>query len=632
MQMTRAEMAPTRERKLHNSAEDLRELTPDDENDSDLDDVAIPVPQQSQLHHRSLAPNGTELTDFDNDILRRTAGTPPRTHGMQHHPQHAGIVEEPRRSRKRPPPFVLVTGCLMFLSSALMVVWYAGTLSKFTSLGVYYPSAYPIHGRTVTGEEGSIKRLNADRTEKIREDQLLRTGGFGGRTIRNGLIRRDRSIREDPKIQDSTLMTNISWTSKTTVLKNATTIAYKQRSYPFPRAISMNTGDLPKHNNERIFTSSMGVNEESLESQIDFDEPAMVNRQYDEWDKKCVPMKSWQTKIFTTCNSVHEIDLSGSSSPSLLSAGGSWRMAWRVASPIGEEQLRSINLNHTKRVVELAEPMAVLKVLLVEREFDLESFHNSIVDSIAMERLTASNHVVNEYAFCGASVITEVADGDARSLVKRNDITSYGRLILARNLAEGLADIHGIDDRTGHATFTHNDVNIANIVQVEGHHIKYNDFNIGILNKWNVNESKPCGFPVMYESIFWRSPEEIRNETYVSEKVDVFSLGNVLYYLMAKHEPWKWLEPNGRPSVEDIANRKMRGELPFFPTKLTNSNDIGVQSLFIAIQLCWTHDPEKRPSAHRIATSLSRVINAMEDGKTHIGSIAELKKYFTVDP
>jgi hypothetical protein len=554
---------------------------------------------------------------------------------MHHHPQHAGVVEEPRRSRKRPPPFVLVTGGLMFLSSALMVVWYAGTLSKFTSLGVYYPSAYPIHGRTDTGEEGSIKGLNADRTEKIREDQLLRTGGEGGRTTRNGLIRRDRSIREDSKIQDATLMINNSWTSKTTVLNNATTIAHKQRSYPFPRAISMKTGKsnfLPKHNTERLFTSSMGANEESLESQIDVDEPAMVNSQYDEWNKKCVPMKSWQTKIFTTCNSVHEIDLSGSSSPSLLSAGGSWRMAWRVASPIGEEHLRSINRNHTK-IVESAEPMAVLKVLLVEREFDLESFHNSIVDSIAMERLTASNHVVNEYAFCGASVITEIADGDARSLVKRKDITSYGRLILARNLAEGLADIHGMDDPTGgHATFTHNDVTIANIVQVQGHHIKYNDFNIGILNRWNVNESKPCGFPVMYENPLWRSPEEIRNETYVSEKVDVFSLGNVIYYLMAKHEPWKWLEPNGRPSVVEVTDRKKRGELPFFPTKFTNSNDIGVQSLFIAIQLCWTHDPEKRPSARRIATSLSRVITAMEDGKTQIESIAELKKYFTVDP
>lgn len=81
-----------------------------------------------------------------------------------------------------------------------------------------------------------------------------------------------------------------------------------------------------------------------------------------------------------------------------------------------------------------------------------------------MERLTASEHVINEYTFCGQSVITDYVHGSVNSLVKQPHLQSKDRLDLAYRLVKGLEDIHGIDYKSGNnVTFVHNDINPANV-------------------------------------------------------------------------------------------------------------------------------------------------------------------------
>jgi serine/threonine protein kinase len=159
--------------------------------------------------------------------------------------------------------------------------------------------------------------------------------------------------------------------------------------------------------------------------------------------------------------------------------------------------------------------------------------------------LTSSPYTVNEYGFCSQSVLTEWAPTGGRDHVKSYDIKSRERLKIARDLARGLADLqslrhlHSYSDINRTSVFAHNDINIANTVFVNGM-VKWNDFNIGVLLRTEIhNSAKACGSPVLFKADMWRSPEEVRNTSYVQvEQSDVYGLGNVLYQVMTRHQPW----------------------------------------------------------------------------------------------
>ena len=56
------------------------------------------------------------------------------------------------------------------------------------------------------------------------------------------------------------------------------------------------------------------------------------------------------------------------------------------------------------------------------------------------------------------------------------------------------------------------------------------------------------------------------NKTFGTEKVDVYSLGNLMFQLLTTREPWNHLEPGGRrPTDDEIVKRKKAGGLPFIP-------------------------------------------------------------------
>jgi serine/threonine protein kinase len=123
--------------------------------------------------------------------------------------------------------------------------------------------------------------------------------------------------------------------------------------------------------------------------------------------------------------------------------------------------------------------------------FEDAHFEHNRIDAIAMERLTASPHVINIYAFCGHTVVTEFADGTrVGSLADQFKHRPLQRLRIARDVALGLADIHGIDG-DGNTTFIHFDVNPSNVVVI-GNELKFNDFNIGIPIRWNSTSNARC--------------------------------------------------------------------------------------------------------------------------------------------
>ena len=242
-----------------------------------------------------------------------------------------------------------------------------------------------------------------------------------------------------------------------------------------------------------------------------------------------------------------------------------------------------------------------------EHNFEDAHFEHDRIDAVAMERLTSSPHVINIFGFCGHSVMTEYADGKRLGhLADKSKKNPLKRLEIASDIANGLADVHGIDG-DGNTTFVHLDVNPANVVSVNGT-LKLNDFNIGIIRQWNTTSNEACGFPAQYPNPQWRSPEEAHNEQHLTEKVDIFSMGHIFFRLICGHEPWNKLEPGGRPTKEEINEKVKRGDLPFIPVHVRNSSDPEVTAIRDVMLKCYSFDPTQRPSARDIANTLDRTL------------------------
>jgi serine/threonine protein kinase len=227
-----------------------------------------------------------------------------------------------------------------------------------------------------------------------------------------------------------------------------------------------------------------------------------------------------------------------------------------------------------------------------------------------MERLTSSPHVINVFGFCGHSVLTEYADGSrVGELADKSRKKPLARLQIARDIANGLADVHGING-DGNATFVHLDINPANVVSVGGT-LKLNDFNIGIIRRWNTTSNSPCGFPAKYPNPQWRSPEEARNEQDLTEEVDIFSMGHIFFRLICGHEPWNKLEPGGRPTKDEVNEKVQKGVLPFIPDDVMNSDIQEVIAIRDSMLRCYAFDPVNRPSARDIARTLQSTLDSL---------------------
>eukprot|EP00980_Cylindrotheca_fusiformis_P011194 scaffold2563_cov124-Cylindrotheca_fusiformis.AAC.25 len=312
---------------------------------------------------------------------------------------------------------------------------------------------------------------------------------------------------------------------------------------------------------------------------------------------ECVPMQDWQTEFHPSCNEMHELPLStlgvdNDMDFNLFGTNGFWRNAWKVDFEDDHDTV-------------------VLKTLKFEHNFEDAHFEHDRVDAVAMERLTSSKHVINIFGFCGHSVMTEYSDVPRiGKLVDKAKKKPLQRLRIARDIANGLADVHGIDG-DNNATFVHLDINPANVVSVGGT-LKLNDFNIGIIRQWNTTSNEPCGFPAQYPNPQWRSPEEARGEQNLTEKVDVFSMGHIFFRLICGHEPWNKLEPGGRPSKEEVNKKVQTGVLPFIPEDVMESTDPEVVAIREAMLDCYTVDPLQRPSARKISRTLDKTLQKLK--------------------
>ena len=340
----------------------------------------------------------------------------------------------------------------------------------------------------------------------------------------------------------------------------------------------------------------------------------------EEAEEDCVPTKEWQTsKYRPNCNTLHEMDIIQQSHPriggdiNLFSTGGYWRDAWKIDYSCKRNSTDIIGCQET----------VVLKTLKLQHDFEAANYEHDRIDMMAMEKLTSSPHVINIFSACGNSVTTEYADGErVGTLADSKKKIPLARLKIARDIAQGLADVHEIG-------LVHYDVNLANIVSI-GETLKINDFNIGIPVKRNVTSGDTCSFPARYHNPQWRSPEEA-NDSLLNEKVDVYSLGSIFFRFICLHEPWHRLEPGyqlGDDVRKEYINEQVKkGKLPTIPKEILNTKDAEIRVIRMAMLACYTFDPDKRPSARSVAKFLDQGIEELSKhhivrrpGRDHWGS------------
>eukprot|EP00554_Chaetoceros_debilis_P016313 CAMPEP_0194126954 /NCGR_PEP_ID=MMETSP0150-20130528/60262_1 /TAXON_ID=122233 /ORGANISM="Chaetoceros debilis, Strain MM31A-1" /LENGTH=503 /DNA_ID=CAMNT_0038820843 /DNA_START=223 /DNA_END=1734 /DNA_ORIENTATION=- len=355
----------------------------------------------------------------------------------------------------------------------------------------------------------------------------------------------------------------------------------------------------------------------------------------------------WMVRPHPTCNSIHEHNLNTffieSSTMAVenvrLIANGFWRDVWKIRDDISSSNTTiasssTVENEYTAAALTKEDYSSVhiaAKTLRYEHDYTERNLDRHIRDAIAMEQTTSSPNILDMHAYCGHAIFTELADSAPGAAPTVSDmiwpeddepckVPMRERLNVALEVARGVRDFHfagagaGADDRTvgnsngkrySPATMAHTDVTPSQFVFVNGK-IKMNDFNrcrfIARRDNGDV-----CPFRVSSNPGKFRSPEEYAYEP-ETEKVDVYSMGNLFYSLLT--EIW----PNEKMKSKDAQNAVMNNIRPVVPDKvlqMSEAGDLSVQILLTAMQKCWTYKPSKRPSSKEIVAYLELKIKKL---------------------
>eukprot|EP00591_Stephanopyxis_turris_P015217 CAMPEP_0195540496 /NCGR_PEP_ID=MMETSP0794_2-20130614/50602_1 /TAXON_ID=515487 /ORGANISM="Stephanopyxis turris, Strain CCMP 815" /LENGTH=293 /DNA_ID=CAMNT_0040674565 /DNA_START=48 /DNA_END=929 /DNA_ORIENTATION=+ len=280
---------------------------------------------------------------------------------------------------------------------------------------------------------------------------------------------------------------------------------------------------------------------------------------------------------------------------SVIGTGG-WRMVWNISRAI--DKLSSNNVTQE----------FVLKTIKGEGgHFDFDAYNRHVIDAVITERLSSSPHVVDIYGHCAQSVFNELAHGSLSRIIKRNKknknkkgqgtLSSIEKLKFARDISQGLADMHSIDGENN-ATAVYKDLKPSNVVVSKNGKLKISDFNDAHLLMWNSSSHSQCRFRRKRWTPHFHSPEEVLQRP-LSEKVDVYALGGVIFYILVGYKPYDHMD------VKDVFMSIVRGKKPHLPKEYAKSPDPVVISLIQVMNKCHRSSPDDRPSAMKISEELN---------------------------
>ncbi|KAL7516043.1 hypothetical protein ACHAWX_001100 [Stephanocyclus meneghinianus] len=309
-------------------------------------------------------------------------------------------------------------------------------------------------------------------------------------------------------------------------------------------------------------------------------------------------------------------------------------------------------------------PPAVLKMMKSEHPYDQRNFQRHRRDALVMELLSSSHHLVQIYGYCANTVLTQaishtlddviyarekekvklwspkggyqtkpkleawMGKDDKGELLATRE-TEIGRIRLALGVFRGLVDLHegvGYKNMNGVSVewlpIVHADLQAKQyLVDSTTGQIYLNDFNrCRFVTKkennkktFNTTEDEAitanstnstiesCPFYIPTAPGSARSPEEY-DMAPLSEKLDVYSAGNILYGIITGKRPWD--DERGR----HIKSYIQRGDRPEVNETIRNANGTVDAELTRLLGRVYEGDPVKRASAKEIVRELELLL------------------------
>lgn len=281
----------------------------------------------------------------------------------------------------------------------------------------------------------------------------------------------------------------------------------------------------------------------------------------------------WEHENLQTCNILHEINLQ-SRSLYYINRGG-----------VRDVFIYRNDLRVDERVA--------LKTLRLIKDFNFEKLEKHRIDALVSAKLD-KRFIVDIFGYCAQSVINEEIRGTMRSL-DVHKLSGNEKLQLAYDAASALNHTHYGLSRIGKGSIVHRDITPKNFAIVQNT-VKINDFNAArVLDK--------CDF-VKKECNLYRSPEECGGE-HLSEKLDVYSLGHIFYFLLSGKVPY--YQVSSKRKIEKMILENETPEL----------NEVRIyrgathKVLEDTMHMCYEFSVDERPNSHDIVQKLKDALHLM---------------------
>eukprot|EP00978_Attheya_sp_CCMP212_P030043 scaffold109067_cov80-Attheya_sp.AAC.3 len=195
------------------------------------------------------------------------------------------------------------------------------------------------------------------------------------------------------------------------------------------------------------------------------------------------------------------------------------------------------------------------------------------------------------------SQLLELAPGGELNAVIVRKLSHQKKLEYAIDIAQVVADLHGPDN-----TLVHGDLWASQFLFMPDGKFKLGDFNQGFFQRWNTVRNIPCPMRSRGKNLMKKPYEQIADMP-ISEKIDVYGIGVMLYFLLSTCIAFQ-CEPTHVDGAKDIVELKRDGIPPTLPIEIANSTIPEITSIRRAMNLAFRGDPEKRPSAQSIVNVL----------------------------
>jgi len=325
----------------------------------------------------------------------------------------------------------------------------------------------------------------------------------------------------------------------------------------------------------------------------------------------CKAQHAWQLQTFPTCNPIHEIDMPSKSRRDpdqnqnqtiTILNHGYWRDVWVMRKN-----------SHDNEVV--------LKTMRFMHNVTARNFDRNRRDALVMERLSSSRWVLDVYSFCANTGLSEYADGGDISTAiwpegsfrkggKRvrviGNMPKRDQLIIGVQAAIALAELHTFD-HPDRPSVAHTDISPTQFVKV-GDRYKLNDFNRARFLSWNETKQKVCSFSISNNPGKNRSPEEYSKGKPLTEKIDLYSLGNIFYMMLQKEWPFKEMDS------KEARHMVKHGYRPSFYADVWNSTDPYDIVVKEAMLKCHEQKPQDRASARELANLMMKKLEQLDPG------------------